>query len=79
MTEPRMQVAQVPEGSIILLVGLQFEDVDGMVVPVIAEAVGHNKFAVVMANAGRMEVVGPDDDLAARVRALLADAEDVGS
>ncbi len=71
-----VKVLPVPEGSIIwvhnidLGEGLDVSDI----MPDLMHGIGHNRFVLLNTNGeGEVEVLGPDDDLVARVRAALED------
>lgn len=70
---PHLDVHQVPRGSVVVLTGAHLEtpDVAGRLVEEITAVTGHADFALLVLGAGAVEVWGPDDDLAAKVAALL--------
>lgn len=68
MAEPTVQVAYVAPGSIVLLTGVRMEEHEAgpSVAEVIAEAIGHAQFALVMA----------DNDTDAALRVVTSSADD---
>lgn len=72
-SEPKAEVLQLPEGSVLVLRGVDLpQNVVDRLVEQLIEAVGHQRFVVLMLLAdATAEAWGPDDDLVAKVRALL--------
>jgi hypothetical protein len=77
-----MKVVQVPEGSVILLTGVYGSEVDGwsfedQMVREVTRAAGHDRFTIIsVVDDVDIEVWGPDVDLAAKVRELLAEGDE---
>lgn len=75
-------VYQVPEGSILVLSGIEIEEGYGMdwIMGVIEKTVGHRKFCIIHSpdpdNGAPIEVWGPDTDLEARIKELLTPSND---
>lgn len=67
------EVLQLPEGSILVLRDVHLDDdADAKLVDQLAEVAGHRRFLVLYIPTGaEAEVWGPDDDLVAKVQALL--------
>lgn len=64
----------VPEGSVLVLTGLNLGDEMPVLLDEIRRVAGHNQFTIIYApNEAELEVWGPDVDLAAKVEELLAD------
>lgn len=74
MTEATVQVVEVPEGSVLVLRGVELDhEVLESFVSEVERVVGHTRFTtLLMPTDGDAEVWGPDADLSARVRRLLA-------
>lgn len=72
-----LEVHQVPEGSVVVLTGVELDSIDqgAHLTEAIAAAVGHRRFAVLtIPGPGDVTVWGPDVDLSAEVRRLLEEA-----
>jgi hypothetical protein len=68
------KVLAVQEGSVLVIQGVALSGLEAAarLRTVVADAVGHDRFAVLwLPPDGEAEVWGPDDDLAAKVSALL--------
>lgn len=67
------EVLRLPEGSILVLRGVELgEGLDAALVEQLTDTVGHRRFLVLHIPADATALVwGPDDDLVAKVQALL--------
>lgn len=73
-----LNIHQVPEGSILVFNGIEFED-DTMdwTMKVIAKTIGHMNFCIVeLHDSGSIEVWGPDTNIKSKIEELLNGAEE---